>query len=276
MKTATEYRLPGNLKGTILDRIVAVKAREVMAARKSLPAASLEAAMERAGGTRSLRQAVHSGPSPAVISEVKKASPSAGIIRRDFDPLRIAKEYGKAGAAGLSVITEVHHFQGSLETLAMLRCHTDLPLLRKDFIVDPYQILEARRAGADAVLLIAALLEASELQSLRLEAERLGMDALVEVHNEEEMRQALDTGAGFLGVNNRDLRTFEVSLDVSLNLARLIPTGITAVAESGIRTADDIRILLEAGYRGFLVGEQLMRAPSPGGALRELRSGSAR
>jgi indole-3-glycerol phosphate synthase len=156
----------------------------------------------------------------------------------------------------------------------VLRCHTGLPLLRKDFIVDPYQILEARRAGADAVLLIAALLEASDLESLRLEAERLGMDALVEVHNEEEMRKALDTGAGFVGVNSRDLRTFEVSLDVALNLSRLIPPGIPAVAESGIRTSGDIRTLLSAGYRGFLVGEQLMRAPSPGEALRELRSGS--
>lgn len=275
MKTAIEYRLPANLEGTILDRIVTVKVREVMAARRCLPAASLEAARERAGESRSLRAAVDSGPSPAVISEIKKASPSAGIIRRDFDPLAIAGEYRKGGAAGLSVITEVHHFQGSLETLAMLRCHTDLPLLRKDFVVDPYQILEARCAGADAVLLIAALLEAVDLEFLRLEAERLGMDALVEVHNEEELRKALDTGAGFVGVNNRDLRTFKVSLDVSLDLARLIPSGIPAVAESGIKTADDIRTLLAAGYRGFLVGEQLMRAPSPGEALRELRSGSA-
>jgi indole-3-glycerol phosphate synthase len=275
MKTAIEYQLPENLKGTILDKIVTVKVREVVAARKSLPAASLEAAMERAEEIRSLRKAVRSGPSPAVISEIKKASPSAGIIRKDFNPLRIAEEYRDAGAAGLSVITEVHHFQGSLETLAVLRCRTALPLLRKDFIVDPYQILEARRAGADAVLLIAALLGNSELESLRLEAERLGMDALVEVHNEEEMRKALDAGAGFIGVNNRDLRTFKVSLDVSLNLARLIPSGIPAVAESGIRTKDDVRTLLAAGYSGFLVGEQLMRATSPGDALRELRSGSA-
>jgi len=141
--------------------------------------------------------------------------------------------------------------------------------------VDPYQILEARWAGADAVLLIAALLETSEMKALRLEAERFGMDALVEIHNEAEMRKALDMGAGFIGVNNRDLRTFKVSLDVSLDLARLIPSGITAVAESGIRTKEDIRTLLDAGYRGFLVGEQLMRAPSPGDALRELRSGPA-
>ena len=160
-------------------------------------------------------------------------------------------------------------------TTLRLICRTALPLLRKDFIVDPYQILEARRAGADAVLLIAALLGNSELESFRLEAERLGMDALVEVHNEEELRKALDSGAGFIGVNNRDLRTFKVSLDVSLNLARLIPSGIPAVAESGIRTKDDVRTLLAAGYSGFLVGEQLMRAPSPGDALRELRSGSA-
>jgi indole-3-glycerol phosphate synthase len=168
------------------------------------------------------------------------------------------------------VITEVHHFRGSLEILAMLRWQTDLPLLRKDFIIDSYQILEARRAGADAVLLIAALLESSTLEAFRLEAEQLGMDALVEVHNEEELRKALDAGADLIGVNNRDLRTFEVSMD----LARLLPSDVPAVAESGIRTADDIRRLLGAGYRGFLVGEQLMRSDSPGKALADLRAGS--
>jgi indole-3-glycerol phosphate synthase len=275
MKTASAYRLPENLKGTILGKIVMMKVREVAAAREYLPPASIEDALLRSEGTHSLKNAVRDGKPPAIIAEIKKASPSAGLICRDFDPLRIAREYKKAGAAALSVITEVHHFQGNLEILAMLRCHTDLPILRKDFIIDPYQILEARRAGADAVLLITALLNPSDLKSLRLEAEKLGIDALVEVHNEAELEKALDAGARFIGVNNRDLRSFEVSLDVSLNMARRIPSGIPAVAESGIRTADDVRRLTEAGYQGFLVGEQFMRAPSPGAALRELRSGAA-
>jgi len=275
MKTASEYRLPENLKGTILEKIITVKVREVAAARKYLPPASIENALLRSEGTHSLRNAVRHEKPPAIIAEIKKASPSAGLICKDFDPLRIAREYRKAGAAALSIITEAHHFQGNLEILAELRCHTDLPILRKDFIVDPYQILEARWAGADAVLLIAALLDSPDMESLRLEAEKLGMDALVEVHDEAELEKALDAGAGFIGVNNRDLRSFEVSLDVSLNMARRIPSGIPAVAESGIRTADDIRRLTEAGYRGFLVGEQFMRAPSPGAALRELCSGAA-
>jgi len=273
MKTANEYRLPGNLEGTILEKIVRRKVPEIMAARSAFPAASIESALERAEAVRSLKNALASGRPPAIIAEIKKASPSAGLICEDFDPVRFAREYAKSGAAALSVITEVHHFRGNLEFLAMLRWHTDLPLLRKDFIIDPYQILEARRSGADAVLLIAALLDPDDLRSMILETERLGMDALVEVHHEKELRNAIDAGAGLIGVNNRDLRTFDVSLDVSLDLAPHIPARVPAVAESGIRSAEDIRRLSEAGYNGFLVGEQLMRAPSPGTALRELRSG---
>jgi indole-3-glycerol phosphate synthase len=275
MNISNEYRIPENLRDTILEKIMVAKVRELEAVRQKLPASSIESALERAEGVRSLKKALGAARTPAIIAEIKKASPSAGLICRDFDPVRIAREYRNAGAAALSVITEVHHFSGNLEILAMLRWHTGLPLLRKDFIIDSYQILEARRAGADAVLLIAALLEPFALKSLRVEAERLGMEALVEVHDEEELRKALDAGAGLIGVNNRNLRTFEVSLDVSLNLAGLLPAGVTAVAESGIRTADDIRRLSDAGYLGFLVGEQLMRAPSPGAALRELRSGTA-
>jgi indole-3-glycerol phosphate synthase len=273
MKTANDYRLPGNLEGTILEKIVRTKVREVAAARSVLPAASLESALERAEKVRSLKKALTSGRPPAIISEIKKASPSAGLIREDFDPLRIARQYRQSGAAALSVITEVHHFGGNLEILAMLRWNMDLPLLRKDFIIDPYQILEARSAGADAILLIAALLDPDALRSMILETERVGMDALVEVHHEVELRKALDAGAGIIGVNNRDLRTFEVSLDVSLDLAPHIPARVPAVAESGIQSAGDIRRLYEAGYQGFLVGEQLLRAPSPGDALGELRSG---
>jgi indole-3-glycerol phosphate synthase len=274
MQSTNDYRIPANLEGTILEKIVQAKKREVRAARAAFPAASIESALARAEGVRSLRSALVSARFPAVISEIKKASPSAGLIREDFDPIDIARQYRDSGAAALSVITEVHHFRGNLEILAMLRWHTKLPLLRKDFIIDSYQIIEARRAGADAVLLIAALLDTATLRLMILEAERFAMDALVEVHDERELQTALDAGAGLIGVNNRDLRTFEVSLDVSLNLAPMIPVQVVAVAESGIRTPDDIRRLQDAGYRGFLVGEQLMRAPSPGAALRELRSGA--
>jgi indole-3-glycerol phosphate synthase len=269
LETANDYRLPSALRGTILEKIMHSKVHELIGARKKLPAISLENALDRAPEIRSFRNSLNRH-SPAIIAEIKKASPSAGLIRKDFDPANIAQEYREAGAAALSVITEVQHFLGGLEILASLRWSTPLPLLRKDFIIDPYQILEARHAGADAVLLIAALLDSATLKNLRLEAERCGMGALVEVHNEAELERALESGAALIGVNNRDLRTFEVSLDTSINLARKFPKGILSVAESGIRTGDDLRRLRDAGYRGFLVGEHLMRAPSPGKALEEL------
>jgi len=257
------------LKGTILEKIMHAKVHELIGAIGKLPAVSMSSVLDRAPEVRSFRNALKSH-SPAVIAEIKRASPSAGLICRDFDPRKIAREYQKSGAAALSVITEVQHFQGGLEILATVRWSNPLPLLRKDFIIDPYQILEARHAGADAVLLIAALLDPAALKSLRTEAERYGMEALVEVHNEAELENALESGATLIGVNCRDLRTFEVSLDVALNLARKLPQSVMPVAESGIKTADDLRRLAGAGYRGFLVGEQLMRASSPGKELAEL------
>lgn len=263
------YRLPENLKNTILGEIVRIKIRDVEGAKVKLPAVSLEAVMDRAPETRSLKRALMT-LSPAVIAEIKKASPSAGSLREDFDALRIGDEYEEAGAAAISVLTEGRHFQGNLETLARLRWRVKLPLLRKDFIIDPYQVLESRHAGADALLLITALLETDDLKRLRVEAERLGMDALVEVHDEEELRRALDAGASLIGVNSRNLRTFEVSLDVALNFAPLIPKDVVAVAESGIHSAQDLRRLSDAGYRGFLIGEHFMRAASPGAALNEM------
>ncbi len=162
-----------------------------------------------------------------------------------------------------------------MENLARLRWHTRLPLLRKDFLLDPYQVLEARHAGADAVLLIAALLDEASLRALRMEAERWGMEALVEVHAEDELRRALGSGATLVGINNRDLRTFEVSIETGTRLARLVPEGVVLVAESGIKTPADIALLREAGFRGFLVGEALMRAASPGAALRALLGGGS-
>jgi indole-3-glycerol phosphate synthase len=269
------YRLPTILRGTILDEIIHDKVHEVIAAKKKLPAISIEVVLDRAANVRSFSKALKKNTA-SIIAEIKRASPSAGLIREDFDPLEIARQYQESGAAALSVITEVKHFQGGLEVLARLRWNTRMPLLRKDFIIDPYQIIEARHAGADAVLLIAALHSTASLQALRREAERLGMDALIEIHNESELQQALDCGATLIGVNNRDLRTFEVSLDISLNLAAILPQNVLAVAESGIRTADDVRRLSDVGYRGFLVGEQLMRSPSPGRALAELLSFSKR
>jgi indole-3-glycerol phosphate synthase len=269
LKIAGDYSMPENLKGTILEKIMHAKVHELIGAQKRLPAISIESVLDRAPAIRSFKRALMMR-TPAIIAEIKRASPSAGVICESFDPVRIAGEYQTSGAAALSIITEVKHFRGGLEILARLRWHTKVPLLRKDFLIDPYQILEARHAGADAVLLIAALLDAPSLRHMREEAERCGMDALVEVHDESELEQALDAGAALIGVNNRNLRTFEVSLDVSLALARLMPKGVLAVAESGIRTADDIRRLSDAGYRGFLVGEHLMRAPSPGSALKAL------
>jgi indole-3-glycerol phosphate synthase len=269
LETANDYQLPETLRGTILEKIMHAKVHELIGARNRLPAISLENSLDRGANVRRFKAAL-TARTPAIIAEIKRASPSAGLICKDFDPKRIAKEYQDSGAAALSIITEVTHFRGGLEILAGLRWNTKLPLLRKDFLIDPYQILEARHAGADAVLLIAALLDTPVLTSLRMEAERLGMEALIEVHNESELQRALDAGGTLIGVNNRDLRSFEVSLDVSLNLARAMPKGILAVAESGIRTADDLRRLLDAGYRGFLIGEHLMRSPSPGAALAAL------
>jgi indole-3-glycerol phosphate synthase len=269
LKNANDYRLPESLKGTVLENIMHAKVREFIAARQKLPAGSMESVLDRAPAVRSFKAAL-ARRAPAIIAEIKRASPSAGLLRNDFDPVKIAREYQQADAAALSAVTEVHHFRGGLEVLALLRWNTRIPLLRKDFIIDPYQVLEARHVGADAILLIAALLDAAALKELRLTAERYGMDALVEVHDESELRRALDSGATLVGVNNRDLSTFDVNLEVSMNLAPVIPKGVTALAESGIRSGDDVRRLTDAGYRGFLVGEHLMRAASPGAALAEL------
>ncbi len=206
-----------------------------------------------------------------VIAEFKRRSPSKGVIREAADPVEIAQEYGSAGAAAISVLTEENYFDGSLDDLRAIRSAVRLPLLRKDFIFDEYQLYEAANAGADAVLLIVAALDDGPLSSLREIAEdKIGMDALVEVHDEAEMKRAAQCGAKLIGVNNRDLRTFEVSLDTSLKLARCAPANAVLISESGLKTANDLRRLKEVGYRGFLVGESLMRAKSPRQALAEL------
>jgi indole-3-glycerol phosphate synthase len=269
-----QYKLPRELEGTILERIMEVKLREIAGSIDKLPDRSVKMALERAPEIRSLKRAL-SRQSPAVIAEIKKSSPSAGVLRQNFDPIALAREYEDSGAAALSVLTEVHHFQGNLEYAAGVRWATRIPILRKDFLVDPYQILESRLAGADAVLLIAALLETAALKQMREEAEQTGMDALVEVHSALELERALEAGATLIGVNSRDLRTFEVSLDVCFDLVQRIPGNAIAVAESGIHSIEDVRRLQSAGYKGFLIGEMFLRAPSPGAALAGLLQGAS-
>ncbi len=265
--------MPQELKGTRLAEIVHSKWREVMCAKKKWPAEAVRRALERAPQVRSLKRALRRA-TPAVIAEFKRRSPSSGPLRAQADPFEIAAEYRSAGAAALSIVTEGMYFGGGLECLARLRWAVDLPLLRKDFIIDPYQLLESRHAGADAVLLIAGLLPPDLLRELYGQAVALGLEALVEVHNERELERVLDLGASLIGVNNRDLRTFEVSLDVCLRLAPRLPAGVIAVAESGIRSGEDMRRLMDAGYRAFLVGEHLMRAEFPGRALAGLLAGA--
>jgi indole-3-glycerol phosphate synthase len=275
LRSVSDYHLPDELRGTILETIAYAKVKELIGTMKKFPAQSLKMALGQPAEVRSLRKALGKNP-PSIIAEIKKASPSAGILSQSFDPLALALEYQAGGAAAISVVTEATYFQGKLETIARLRWNSCIPLLRKDFLIDSYQVFEARHAGADAVLLIAALLDDADLRNLRVLAEEYGMDALVEVHSERELERALESGATMIGVNNRDLRTFKVSLDNSLNLASRIPKGVLAVAESGIQTADDVQRLADAGYRGFLVGETLMRSPSPRKALIQLRSGGAK
>ena len=205
-----------------------------------------------------------------VIAEHKRRSPSRGVIREDLDPADVARRYERAGAAALSVLTDEPFFGGQVGHLTVARAATRLPALRKDFVLEPWQICEGRAAGADAVLLIVAALTGLELHGLLAEAQAVGVDALVEVHDRLELERALGAGARLVGVNNRDLRTLAVSLETSLELVPLIPDDVVAVAESGIRGGQDLRRLREAGFDACLVGEHLMAAPDPGAALRKL------
>jgi indole-3-glycerol phosphate synthase len=207
---------------------------------------------------------------PAIIAEVKKASPSKGVLSPGFDPARIAAGYARGGAVALSVLTDAPFFQGSLAHLSAARAAAALPVLRKDFIIDPSQILEAAAHGADAILLIAAILSEREIRDFREEAARLRLSALVEVHNRKELDVAIGAGADLIGVNNRDLNTFEVTLETSLELAPHMPKNAVLVSESGIHSAADIARLRAAGYPAFLVGEHLMKSVDPAAALAQL------
>jgi indole-3-glycerol phosphate synthase len=252
----------------ILAEIVQSKQHEVAELREN--AALLEQqAYERKAHRRAFGAAL-TGERPAIIAEVKKVSPSKGLLQADFHPALLAHAYEEGGAACLSVLSDKQYFQGSLADLEAARAATNLPVLRKDFTIDRVQIFEAAAHGADAILLIAAILETAELQSFRELASSLGIDSLVEVHNNDELTKAIDSGARIIGVNNRDLDTFEVSLDTSLRLSYRMPADVIRVSESGIHSRANIDLLLGAGYSAFLVGECLMRAEEPAAALREL------
>jgi indole-3-glycerol phosphate synthase len=255
---------------TILDRIVACKRNEVAAAKARLPERELERQAADAPPPRPFRAALESAPGVAVIAEVKKASPSAGVLRSDFDPVAIARAYAANGAACLSVLTDEPFFQGHLDYLRAILQAVTLPLLRKDFVIDRYQVLEARTAGADAVLLIAEILPGEELPRLLVEVGACGLEALVELHDAEQLPRVLASGATLVGINNRDLRTFQTRLEHTLELVGQVSPGVCLVSESGIRTGDDLRRLRAAGVRAVLVGETLMRADDPGVALAEL------
>lgn len=256
---------------TFLDRIVADKVAEVEAAKASVPFGSLRARLPEAPPARDFLGAL-SGPGVSLIAEVKKASPSKGLLRDDFDPVALARTYAAAGAAALSVLTDEKHFQGSLAHLAAVReaLPGGPPLLRKDFILDPYQVYEARYHGADAVLLIAAILDPALMAELATLAKTLGMAALVEVHNQRELERALASGAGLIGINNRDLRTFETDLAVTERLRPLVPPEVPVVSESGILTRDDLRRLAACNVQAVLIGEALVTSPDPAAKVREL------
>lgn len=263
----------------ILDRIKAHKLTEVAAARARMPEEKLIETCTGLEPARGFARAIRAGrPADAprapgrrlrVIAEVKKASPSAGVIRADFDPAVIAQSYFKHGAAAISCLTDEKFFQGSLEFLRLIRERVPLPILRKDFMVDPYQVWQARAAGADAILIIAGMNGRATQQSIRETARRAGLDVLVEIHGPDELDEALALDPDVLGINNRNLRTENLSTDlrVTLELAASVPEHVTLISESGIRSAADVAALERLGIDGILVGEHLMREPDPGAAI---------
>lgn len=254
---------------TVLDRILVHKAEELADRRRRRPLNEVRGAAETAAPTRGFAAAVKRGK-PAVIAEMKKASPSRGVIREHFDPTAIAAGYEAAGAACLSVLTDETFFQGADAHLAQAKAAAELPVLRKDFVIDEYQVFEARDLGADCILLIATVLDPERIGSYSELAGQLGLDVLVEVHNTRELDAALRSTPTLLGINNRDLRTFDTSLETTLSLLAQVPEGTTVVTESGIRTRADVRRMRDAGVQAFLVGEAFMRASDPGAALHEL------
>ncbi|MCA9173052.1 MAG: indole-3-glycerol phosphate synthase TrpC [Planctomycetales bacterium] len=255
---------------TVLDQIVATTRRDLEQRKRQLPLEQLQEQLSAAPPLRSFLGAIQGDPGVSLIAEVKKASPSKGVIREDFEPVAIASAYAAAGATCISVLTDEPYFQGSLNYLRAIRKAVDIPILRKDFIVDRYQLLEARVAGADAVLLIAECLDDCQLRSLHQETLELGMTALVELYDPENCSRVLDAGAELIGVNNRDLRTFETDLRHTFDLREHIPADRRMVSESGIRTHEDVRQLAAHGIDAMLVGESLMAQEDVGAAVRTL------
>ena len=259
----------------ILQTILQTKHQEVAKARAGLPLAEIRAQAEARHDVRDFVAAIrakHAAQQPAVIAEIKKASPSKGVIRADFHPALIAQQYETAGAACLSVLTDESFFQGAPLYLQQARAACTLPILRKDFIVDEYQIYQARAMGADAILLIVAALDIARLQAFEALAHTLGMAVLVETHDAQELQQALTLQTPLIGINNRNLRTFAVSLDTTLNLLAQIPNERMVITESGITTVEDVTRLQAHGVNAFLVGEAFMRETDPGAGLRRLFS----
>lgn len=260
-------------RATILDKINARKIEEIAERRLRVSEEDLRAEILGLETCRGFEKALHTNIDAGragVIAEIKKASPSKGVIRADFQPVEIAKSYENGGAACLSILTDKDFFQGDEKYLVAARAATELPVIRKDFLIDPYQILEARSIGADCVLLIVASLNSTQLTELYGLATELGMDVLVEVHNSEELEMALQLDGGILGINNRNLHNFETRLDTTLDLLPLIPEGRLVVTESGIHTHEDVQKMRSGGVNAFLVGEAFMRAENPGHELKRL------
>lgn len=260
-------------QSNILKRILDRKQDEIIERREKVSLAALMAEVPVMPPTRGFVAALQkqiSHKRPAVIAEIKKASPSKGLIRKNFDPVAIAKSYAEHGATCLSVLTDVDFFQGSDLYMQQAKMACTLPVIRKDFMIDPYQIVESRVLGADCVLLIVAALSPIQLKELAATARENGLDYLVEVHNEQELQQALELKPTLVGINNRDLQTFKTSLNVTYDLLESIPAGTAVVTESGILSREDVEEMLEHGVYGFLVGESFMRAADPGAKLQEL------
>ncbi len=255
---------------TILDQIVATKRDEIAQAKAVRPAEALRGHLSTAPPVRDFFQPLAAGGPVKLIAEIKKASPSAGVIRPDFDPQAIARTYATHGATCLSVLTDEPYFQGKLEYLTQVRAAVDLPLLRKDFILDSYQLLEARLAGADAVLLIAECLDDCHLRKLHHEALELGLTPLVELYEPQNVARVVEAGATLIGINNRNLQTFQTDLQHTIRLRRELPADCVVVAESGIQTAADVAQLAQAGVDAILVGEALMRQQDIGAAVQAL------
>jgi indole-3-glycerol phosphate synthase len=254
----------------ILNKILATKKTEVAANKLAVSLDQLQAQAEAQGEPRDFVGSIHKkimANKAAVIAEIKKASPSKGVIREDFKPAEIAKSYEKAGAACLSVLTDEQYFQGSAAYLKQARAACKLPVLRKDFIIDEYQVFEARAMGADCILLIVAALKLAQMQKLEALANELGMAVLVEVHDADELALALQLDTPLIGINNRNLRTFEVSLQTTLDLLKIMPEDRFVVTESGIFTPDDVKLMMDNQVQGFLVGEAFMRQDDPGAEL---------